>query len=238
MNAADFPPGLHALAIASLILGGLCAAWIVFDLSRHPQKMAIMNFVWPLTALFGSLLWLWLYVRFGRIKGQGVDTGERETPMWAAVAKGASHCGAGCTLGDIIAEWAAFAMPAIAVWLGWHSLFADKIFAVWVLDYIVAFGLGIVFQYFTIKPMRDLSVGQGIVQAIKADTASITAWQVGMYGCMAVVQFVWFRPSFGGMAEVNAPEFWLAMQLAMICGFATAYPVNWWLIHIGVKERM
>jgi Domain of unknown function (DUF4396) len=28
------------------------------------------------------------------------------------------------------------------------------------------------------------------------------------------------------------------MQLAMLAGFVTSYPVNWWLIRIGVKERM
>ena len=28
------------------------------------------------------------------------------------------------------------------------------------------------------------------------------------------------------------------MQIAMLCGFATSYPVNWWLIRAGIKERM
>lgn len=28
------------------------------------------------------------------------------------------------------------------------------------------------------------------------------------------------------------------MQIAMMCGFLTAYPVNWWLIKTGIKERM
>jgi hypothetical protein len=28
------------------------------------------------------------------------------------------------------------------------------------------------------------------------------------------------------------------MQISMLFGFATSYPVNWWLIESGVKERM
>jgi hypothetical protein len=28
------------------------------------------------------------------------------------------------------------------------------------------------------------------------------------------------------------------MQIAMVCGFATTYPVNWLLIRLGVKEKM
>jgi hypothetical protein len=45
-----------------------------------------------------------------------------------------------------------------------------------------------------------LSVGQGIVQAFKADALSITSWQVGMYGLMAICQFVVLRPLFGNIA--------------------------------------
>jgi hypothetical protein len=28
------------------------------------------------------------------------------------------------------------------------------------------------------------------------------------------------------------------MQIAMVAGFVTAYPVNWWLIKSGIKEKM
>ena len=234
---AHFPAWLHLLAILSLAVAVTCAAVIAIDEIRRPQQMWIMNLVWPLTALFGSLFWLAGYYKWGRApSGNGEDIGNPPFPVM--VAKGSSHCGAGCTLGDIIAEWAAFAVPAVAVWFGYGTLFADKIFAVWIPDFILAFGIGVGFQYFTIKPMRDLSVGQGIVQALKADIASISSWQIGMYGLMAIIQFLVFKPVFGGMAEVNTPEFWFAMQGAMAAGFCTAYPVNWLLIRAGVKEEM
>lgn len=108
----------------------------------------------------------------------------------------------------------------------------------WIPDFVVAFALGIWFQYLTIKPMRGLSPGQGMIAALKADIASITAWQVGMYGLMATIQFLWFKPAYGGIAEVASPEFWFAMQRAMLAGFSTSYPVNWWLIRKGLKEAM
>lgn len=28
------------------------------------------------------------------------------------------------------------------------------------------------------------------------------------------------------------------MQIATICGYATAFPMNWWLIKAGLKEAM
>jgi hypothetical protein len=30
----------------------------------------------------------------------------------------------------------------------------------------------------------------------------------------------------------------LVMQIAMVVGFPTTYPVNWWLIRSGIKEKM
>ncbi len=74
---------------------------------------------------------------------------------------------------------------------------SGKIFAVWIIDYLFAFGFGIAFQYFTIKPMRGLSMGQGLIQAVKADTLSLTSWQFGMYGWMAVAHFWLFEHLLG-----------------------------------------
>lgn len=237
MTYATFPGWLSALSLAWIVLGAVCALAIVVDGVRHPQKMWIMNVVWPITALFGTVLWLAAYYAWGR-NVPGVEHSANQQPFAAMVMKGTSHCGAGCALGDIIVEWSAAIFPAVAVWFGWHTISSEKTFAVWIPDFIVAFLLGIVFQYFTIKPMRGLSVGAGLLAAVKADIASITAWQIGMYGLMAVIQFVWFKPAYGGIANVASTEFWFAMQLAMLAGFATSYPVNWWLIRAGVKEKM
>ncbi|MGH9466217.1 MAG: DUF4396 domain-containing protein [Terriglobales bacterium] len=233
------PPTLHWAASLSLALAALCGLWIAGDEARRPQKMWIMNLVWPLTALFGSGLWLAAYYRWGRAASrERAGVARRPLPFAVMVFKGASHCGAGCALGDLIAEWVALAAPAVAVWFGWRSLFMEKMFAVWVLDFVLAFLFGVAFQYFTIAPMRGLSPGAGLRAAAKADIASIAAWQVGMYGVMAIIQFGWFRPAFGALAPVASPEFWFAMQLAMLAGFLTSYPVNWILIRSGLKERM
>ncbi|HEX4666828.1 MAG TPA: DUF4396 domain-containing protein [Chthoniobacterales bacterium] len=142
------------------------------------------------------------------------------------VALGATHCGAGCTVADIVAEWTLFVFPL--------TLFGMKIFGSWTVDYFVALAFGIVFQYFTIAPMRGLSLGPGLAQAAKADFLSLTAWQVGMYGWMAIATFL----IFGHEIEKTSPVFWFMMQIAMMVGFLTAYPVNWWLLRSGIKEEM
>ena len=90
----------------------------------------------------------------------------------------------------------------------------------------------------TIVPMRHLGVGEGIGAAVKADTLSLTAWQIGMYGFMTVAQFWIFPHLIGAEIEVDSAEFWFAMQIAMIFGFITSFPVNGWLLRSGLKEKM
>ena len=227
------------LSIATALI---CALWIAQDCLRRPQHMAIMNAVWPLCALFGSLPLLWFYLRHGRAprpRDRGHMQGHgQETPFPIAVAKGALQCGSGCTLGDVLAETLAAMAPAVLLAFGWQTVFSERIFAVWMLDFVFAFVIGIVFQYFSIAPMRGLGLRDGLKAALKADTLSLTAWQVGMYGLMAIAVFGVYRPIFGTEPGAASPVFWFTMQLAMIAGFATAYPMNWWLIRKGLKERM
>ena len=229
------PEWLPLLSIACLVLGGVCAAIIAIDLFKHQQKMWIMNVVWPITALYAGPLAVLAYFKAGRLsskqsvedaKARGEGNPGKKKPFWQITGIGATHCGSGCTLGDLVAEWIVFAAPIV--------IFGQKLFGAWLLDYIFAYAFGIAFQYFTIKPMKDLSPGQGLWAAIKADTLSLTAWQVGMYGWMAIVTFV----IFGHEIPKTSPVFWFMMQIAMLAGFLTSYPVNWWLIRKGVKEAM
>ena len=58
---------------------------------------------------------------------------------------------------------------------------------------------------------------------------------VGMYGGMALAHFA----IFGRGLPKTRPVFWVMMQIGMLLGFATAYPVNWFLpSRRGVKEAM
>src|SRR5579863_5129433 len=100
--APIFPAWLHILAISSLVLALLCAIVIIIDEIGRPQKMWIMNLVWPLCALFGSALWLGFYLRWERgMPREHVKTGARAghpmtmapKPFPVAAATSASHCG-------------------------------------------------------------------------------------------------------------------------------------------------
>lgn len=230
------PLWLSTLAWISLLLALLCAAVITFNEITHPQKMWIMHLVWPLTALYGSLAALWGYFPIGRAMAKdrtqhnhahAAEQAASSAATWRQIAVSASHCGAGCMLADILGENLVFAEK----WrLAGQTLYAD---------YAVTLGLawlfGVAFQYFSIKPMKNLSPSQALIASIKADTLSIVFFQIGMYGWMAITYFLLFpHPHL----EPDSPVFWFMMQIGMVLGYLTACPVNAWLLRLGLKEKM
>lgn len=149
-------------------------------------------------------------------------------PRWQSVVLSTLHCGAGCTLADLIGEWFLYFVP-IAIG---GSLLAGS----WVLDYVLALIFGVGFQYAAIHGMeRTLPRGVAIRRALKADFWSLTAWQAGMYGWMAIVIFAL---NGGMMLPRTGFSFWFMMQIAMACGFLLALPVNVMLIRRGIKHGM
>jgi len=72
------------------------------------------------------------------------------------------------------------------------------------------------------------------IRAAKADFASLTAFEIGLFGWMAIYQVgIWdWR-----LGMVNTVYWWM-MQVGMILGFVTSYPMNWVLIKYGIKEPM
>ncbi len=215
------PTWLYWLSVLSLAAAFATAAAIALDLRRHPQHMAVMQPVWVISALyFGPLAW-WAYTRMGRPEG-----GHAEKPFWMQTFVGSTHCGAGCTLGDIVAEFIVF--------FGGLAIAGSTFGAELAGDFALAFLLGIAFQYFAIVPMRHLSPGRGIVAALQADALSLISFEVGLFAWMALMRFVFFGPNL----HPDSPVYWFMMQVGMVIGFGTSFPVNWWLVKTGVKEAM
>jgi len=181
------PPSLVVLSWAALVIAVACFAVILVDICGrgYRQRMGVMEAVWPVTALYLGPAAVWMYWRYGKPNtGRWLSECGRDDPPdkpgWAATAIGVSHCGAGCTL-------AAFAVFALGLQLLGHSVFAE-----YVGDYAAALALGILFQYFAIVPMRGLRLRAGMLAAAKADVLSLTAFEVGLFGWMAVMAFVLF----------------------------------------------
>ena len=215
------------IALVYVLLSIAACLFVAADivLVGRRQPMGVMDAVWPLTLLYWGPLGLPFYFGFGRAPLSSAHMhGHGDVPMWQAVFKGAAHCGAGCALGDFAAEW-------IALGLG-LALLGSALAARLTLSFVLAYGVGIAFQYFAIAPMRGLGFKAGVWAAIKADTFSLIAYELGMFAWMIYRAHAW--PAM----QPTDWSYWLMMQIAMVCGFATTYPVNWLLIRSGIKERM
>ena len=133
---------LNLLAVFLVCSGIGIAVHIAIDLTHRPQSMKIMNAVWILTALWGSYLALWAYNKFGKSVPMKMGEDEMkmdmsmgnmpmEYPHWQSVALSALHCGAGCTLADIIGEWVTNYIPV--------TVAGSQLIGNWVFDFILAF---------------------------------------------------------------------------------------------------
>ncbi len=76
------------------------------------------------------------------------------------------------------------------------------------LDFLFAYTLGIFFQYFTIAPMRGERGAKGMLSAVRAGTASIVAFEIGLFAWMALEHFVIFTNPH---LEVNEAVYWFMM---------------------------
>jgi hypothetical protein len=257
------PGWLTVVAWTYLSVCFACAAAIAYDIAFNDrrQHMGVMNAVYPITALYLGPFALAFYWRWGRVaahasmapmsahrasasqpapahgsgtalldedQGAHLDPGQRTRPRWVVMATEVSHCGAGCSLGDVISEFAIF-------WLG-LSIDGVTLWAEYIGDYILALALGIVFQYFAIAPMRGLGLKDGLKAATKADFISLTAFEIGLFGWMAIMAFVLFPAPH--LLTPSSAAFWFLMQIGMIIGFASSWPANVWLVKRGIKVPM
>lgn len=147
-----------------------------------------------------------------------------DRPMFATVTVAVCHCGTGCLLGDLIGEWIVFGTHA--------KINGREIWVEFLLDYAFALVIGIFFQYWSIAPMSGEYGWKTVVRAAKADFLSLSFFEIGLFGWMAIFQFA----IFGEKLPMDGVVYWWMMQIGMFLGHWTAFPINYWLIKEEIKE--
>ena len=101
------------------------------------------------------------------------------------------------------------------------------------LTILLALTLGFVFGFaFGLIPLIRAGLGwaHSVKQVMVADVLSI----VVMETAEVLVQV--YTP--GVMtAGLSSPLFWSGMLLALVAGFLAAYPVNYWLVGLGIRHQ-
>ncbi|GAA0433865.1 DUF4396 domain-containing protein [Lentibacillus halophilus] len=230
---------LEVVSWIAIGIGFLQAIIIAIDVIRHPQRMMpVMTVVWPLTGLYFPIAGIWAYYGLGRAKAVSTDEKKgdkkngdhhdhKEKPFWQSVFVSTTHCSSGCSLGDMIG--------APLVYVTGFTIAGITLFADYAVEFVLAYLFGIAFQYYGMGFKKHENPGKALKNAIKADTWSLIAFEVGMFGWMALVHYVFFVTN---VPDPDTALFWFMMQLAMMVGFCTSYPVNWWLVKTGIKHAM
>ena len=85
-------------------------------------------------------------------------------------------------------------------------------------DYVLALSWGILFRYFVIAPMRHRAVGEGLKRAARTDFLALSAFEIGLFGWMVIMQLDLFPSPH---LPTGSAAFWSLMQAGMLIGFVT-----------------
>lgn len=223
---------LTLIAWVAIALGISTAVAIAVDVYRRPQPMTVMNITWPITGLYFPVIGWWMYTAMGRPDGMARSSHQEhghhhaDKPKWQSVLVGVTHCGGGCTLGDSLAA------PIVA--FTGFTVLGSTLLGHYVGAFIGAYIFGLAFQILPALEMGETNIAKAFINAVKADTISLVAFEIGMFAWLAIA-FLVLLPEEPPVASAT---YWFMMQIAMIVGFATAYPANWWLISRGIKHGM
>ncbi|MDZ4257753.1 MAG: DUF4396 domain-containing protein [Gemmatimonadales bacterium] len=201
------------------VLTALSVGFVSIDIRKTPAH-PVLKWAFVILAMFAGPLAAFAYVIGCREPLRG--THEAYVAVrWRQVLGSTMHCAAGDGLGIIMGA---------AVAAQWHlSAWADLS-----LEYGLGFGFGwTIFQALAMRGMAGGSYLRSLRQTFLPEFLSMNLLMAGM---MVTRQLL--MPQVEGSADPLAAGFWFVMSMALIVGFAFAYPINWWLVARGLKHGM
>ena len=102
------------------------------------------------------------------------------------------------------------------------------------LEYALGFGFGwSVFQALFMRDMAGGSYKRALSKTFFPELLSMNCLMAGMVPVKTLAM-----KSAPGSHEPSRPAFWFIMSMALLVGFITAYPINWWLVSRRLKHGM
>ena len=207
------------MLILWFVLTGLSVAFVAVDIRNTPAH-PVIKWSFVILSLFTGPFAAFFYVLGCREPLRGTHEAY-VSARWRQVLGSTMHCAAGDGLGVI---------AGAVIALGWHfPRGAD-----FALEYVLGFGFGwAIFQSFAMRDMAGGSYLRSLKQTFLPELLSMNVLMAGM-----VVSMRYLMPRIVGASDPLAGGFWFVMSMALITGFALAYPINWWLVANGLKHGM
>jgi len=210
---------LDGVMLLWFLLTALSLLFVVVDIRVTPASPVLKWGFILLTAYLGPL-GAFLYVLGCREPLPGLH--ERYVAKrWRQVLGSTMHCVAGDGVGILVGAVLArlFHLPTIA----------DI-----ALEYALGFGFGwSIFQSLFMRDMAGGSYRRALSSAFFPELLSMNCLMAGMVPAMTLAM-----ASTPASRDPSRPPFWFIMSMALLVGFITAYPMNWWLVSRHMKHGM
>jgi hypothetical protein len=204
--------GWFALTFVSVV-------YVALDSRRNPE-MTVMKWGWVLVTLYMGPLGAGLYI-FSDKEPRPSEHEEYIRPLWRQGIGSTVHCVAGDATGIIIAATAT-ALLGLPMWADLTA------------EYTLGFAFGFfIFQSLFMKAMYG-SYARSLRASFMPEWLSMNMMMAGM---VPVMVYLMMGRDMRAMdpAEVL---YWGTMSFAITAGFFTAYPVNVWLVAVGMKHGL
>jgi Domain of unknown function (DUF4396) len=211
---------LDRAAIAWFVLTAISVLYVAYDAFRRTPEMVVMKWGWLLVTLYTGPVGAAVYV----LSCQEPSPGAHEAfvkPLWKQALGSTIHCMAGDATGVIVAAaiTATFGLP-----MGIDSA----------IEYAFGFAFGLlIFQALFMRDMLGGSYLAAVRKSILPEWLSMNGVMAGMIPVMIVLM----TRNMGAM-DPRSVRFWAIMSLATLVGSVIAYPVNVYLVAIGLKHGM
>ena len=193
--------------------------FVAHDIRRTPAAR-VLKWAFVILTAFTGPIGAFFYVLGCREPLAGTHQ-EYVSVRWRQVLGSTMHCAAGDGIGIIVG-----AAIGGGLALGFWPDF--------LLEYVLGFGFG--WAYFQAFAMRDMAGGSYARSLRMTFLPELLSMNLLMAGMQLTTRFS-IRQIAGG-ADPARPEFWFIMSMALVVGFAFAYPINWWLVAHHMKHGM
>lgn len=212
---------VDVVALGWLMAALASAAYVAWDAFLNNPELTVMRWGWLLVTLYTGPLGAALYVF--SCKEPRPRTHERFiSPLWKQGVGSTIHCVAGDATGIV----AAATITALVGTPMWFDLVSEYLFG-------FAFGL-FIFQSFFMKDQMGGSYREALRMSLIPEWLSMNMVMAGMVPAMV---FLMMGQDMRAMHPSHV-LYWAAMSASIVVGFVVAYPVNVWLVGVGLKHGM
>jgi len=210
---------LEAILMLWFTLTAASVLFVALDIQHTPAHPVLKWGFILLTAYFGPI-GAALYV-FGCRRQTPEEHARFVAEPWRQVLGSTMHCVAGDGVGILTGAVIA-------------ALVALPLLAEVTLEYVLGFAFG--WTIFQALFMRDMFAGSYQESLERTFVPELLSMNCLMGGMIPVAVLAW-----RGVPEAYDPThglFWFRMSIALMVGFAVAYPMNWWLVTNHLKHGM